>query len=193
MRRARRRPAGHPVGNKHSGDDGQGERHADEKRHGENAGDDHHGRQRSPLQPARVRGWTDLSINGSFWVGVALGALASVVLLDPSRFAPDIGWRLAFLMGAGLAVCIFVLRLWIPESPRWLMTHQREAQARAIVDDIEARFGDQTADALHEQNVHPPQLPDQSSKISRLWVSGARRTPTRAVRPATAMGYQRPK
>src|SRR5262245_60868448 len=34
--------------------------------------------------PARYRGWTDLIINGSFWIGAALGARASIVLLDPA-------------------------------------------------------------------------------------------------------------
>src|ERR1700704_4616013 len=36
------------------------------------------------LIPARVRGWNDLVVNGSFWVGAALGALAAIVLLDPA-------------------------------------------------------------------------------------------------------------
>jgi MFS family permease len=92
------------------------------------------------LVPARVRGWTDLAINGSFWVGAAIGAAGSVVLLDPAHFAPDFGWRLAFLIGAALAVLIFVMRLWIPESPRWLMTHNRAAEAEAIVAAIESEF-----------------------------------------------------
>jgi MFS family permease len=92
------------------------------------------------LVPARVRGWTDLVINGSFWVGAALGALGSIVLLDPDWFGPDVGWRLAFLIGASLALVIFVMRLWIPESPRWLMTHGRAAEAERIVEDIEAPF-----------------------------------------------------
>src|SRR5580700_9768645 len=34
------------------------------------------------LIPARLRGWTDLLINGSFWLGAALGAGGSIVLLD---------------------------------------------------------------------------------------------------------------
>ncbi len=92
------------------------------------------------LIPARVRGWTDLAINGSFWVGAAIGAGATIFLLDPTRFDPDTGWRLAFLIGAALAVFIFLLRLWIPESPRWLMTHHRADEAERIVADIEARL-----------------------------------------------------
>ncbi len=92
------------------------------------------------LIPARVRGWTDLAINGSFWVGAAMGAAASIVLLDPAHFGADVGWRLAFLIGAILAVFIFLMRLWIPESPRWLMTHNRAAEAEAIVAAIENSF-----------------------------------------------------
>jgi MFS family permease len=92
------------------------------------------------LIPARVRGWSDLVINGSFWLGAAMGALGSLVLLDPVVINPEIGWRLAFLIGAALALVIFFMRLWLPESPRWLMTHGRPEEAHRVVDDIEARF-----------------------------------------------------
>lgn len=92
------------------------------------------------LIPARVRGWTDLVINGSFWVGAALGALGSLVLLDPAVIDPERGWRLAFLIGAALALVIFLMRLWIPESPRWLMTHGRAGEAERVVAEIEAGF-----------------------------------------------------
>jgi MFS family permease len=92
------------------------------------------------LIPARVRGWSDLVINGSFWVGAALGALGSLVLLDPNVINPEIGWRLAFLIGATLALVIFFMRLWLPESPRWLMTHGRAEEAHRVVDEIEQRF-----------------------------------------------------
>jgi len=92
------------------------------------------------LVPARVRGWTDLVINGSFWIGAALGALGAIVLLDPAHFAPDHGWRAAFLIGSLLALVIFLMRMWLPESPRWLMTHGRIEEAEAIVAGIEAKL-----------------------------------------------------
>jgi MFS family permease len=92
------------------------------------------------LVPARVRGWTDLVINGSFWIGAALGALAAIVLLDPALFPPDYGWRAAFLIGAALALIVFFMRLWLPESPRWLMTHGRADEAERVVAGIEARL-----------------------------------------------------
>lgn len=92
------------------------------------------------LVPARVRGWTDLVINGSFWVGAAIGAVASIVLLDPNLLPADVGWRVAFLIGASLCTVIFFLRLWIPESPRWLITHGRAAEGEAIVAGIEERL-----------------------------------------------------
>jgi MFS family permease len=91
------------------------------------------------LTPARVRGWTDLVINGSFWLGAALGAGSSIVLLNPALLSVDIGWRVAFLVGAGLALFIFFMRFWIPESPRWLMTHGRVKEADAIMADIDER------------------------------------------------------
>jgi MFS family permease len=92
------------------------------------------------LIPARYRGWTDLVINGSFWVGAAIGAIGSIVLLDPAVLGGDLGWRAAFLIGAVLGIVVFLMRMWIPDSPRWLMTHGRIAEAEAIVAGIEGDF-----------------------------------------------------
>ena len=89
------------------------------------------------LVPARYRGWTDLVINGSFWIGAALGASSAIVLLDPAVTGPDLGWRLAYFVGATLGLIVLVMRMWIPESPRWLMIHGRPDEAHEIVDNIE--------------------------------------------------------
>ncbi len=92
------------------------------------------------LIPARLRGWTDLLINGSFWIGAAMGAGGSIVLLNPNVINPEFGWRLAFLIGTIIGLVVLILRHWVPESPRWLMTHGFVKEADAIVSDIEARF-----------------------------------------------------
>ena len=92
------------------------------------------------LIPARVRGRVDLMINGSYWIGAALGSGATVVLLDPNRFPVSLGWRFAFAIGATLGLIVIFFRRWIPESPRWLMIHGRNAEAEEIVDQVERRF-----------------------------------------------------
>jgi MFS family permease len=89
------------------------------------------------LVPARYRGWTDLVINGSFWIGAAIGAASAIFLLDPAVAGPDLGWRLAYFIGAALGLIVLVMRMWIPESPRWLMVHGHPDEAHAIVDAIE--------------------------------------------------------
>ncbi|MGY4317558.1 MFS transporter [Bradyrhizobium sp. JR3.5] len=89
------------------------------------------------LVPARYRGWTDLVINGSFWIGAAIGAVSAIVLLDPALLAPDHGWRIAYFTGAVLGLVVLLMRMWIPESPRWLMIHGRPEEAHKIVSDIE--------------------------------------------------------
>ena len=91
------------------------------------------------LIPARLRGRIDLAINGSFWVGAAMGALLSVWLLDPEVLSPDMGWRVAFGSGAVLGLVILYLRRFLPESPRWLMLHGRPREAEQVIEEIEAR------------------------------------------------------
>jgi MFS family permease len=91
------------------------------------------------LIPARFRGRTDLAINGSFWLGAAIGALGAVVLLQPGWLPPDWGWRAAFGIGAVLGLGILVLRRWVPESPRWLMLHARIEECEIVIAEVERR------------------------------------------------------
>ena len=132
------------------------------------------------LVPARYRGWTDLVINGSFWIGAALGAAGSLVLLDPAVLPPDLGWRFAFFIGAAIGLVIFLMRLWLPESPRWLMTHGRVVEATAIVDRIEAGFrarGTVLADELLPLvRLRPRRHTPLREVAATLFVTSRRRT-----------------
>jgi MFS family permease len=89
------------------------------------------------LIPARFRGRIDIIVNGSFWLGAALGSGASLLFLDPRVLAPNIGWRVGFAVGGLLGVGILFMRRFVPENPRWLLTHGYIDQTRATIADID--------------------------------------------------------
>jgi MFS family permease len=110
------------------------------------------------LIPARARGRVDLAINGSYWLGAALGGVGALALLNPEWFALDVGWRVAFGIGAVFGLVVLLVRRNVPESPRWLFIHGREEEAERIVDDIEREVieatGEELDDAKGELTVH---------------------------------------
>ena len=109
------------------------------------------------LIPARVRARVDLAINGTFWVGAALGAGLTIILLQPGFLAPDIGWRIAFGLGGVLGIAILLVRRYLPESPRWLLTHGHAEEADRVVRDIERQVGvvnDHAHEKLHLRALH---------------------------------------
>ncbi len=131
--------------------------------------------------PARLRGRIDMAINGSFWIGGALGAAASILVLNPSYFAPDFGRRVAFFIGAVLALGILALRRFIPESPRWLVIHGQEKKAEAIVDAIEAEFAKHgitlsAPEALKPLRIKPRRATHLSEVFRALFMTFRQRT-----------------
>ena len=111
------------------------------------------------LIPARVRGQVNLGINGSYWIGTALGSVATLVLLDPQFFPIDIGWRAGFFIGAILGFAVLFARRYVPESPRWLTIHGQHDKAMRIVAEIETRVCATTTVKLVEPDdalfIHP--------------------------------------
>ncbi len=132
------------------------------------------------LIPARVRGRVDLIVNGSFWLGAAVGASGSLLLLDTRIFPIDIGWRLGFGIGAVLGLIILFYRTSIPESPRWLMTHGREKEAEGVVGSIEKEIERETGKPLDppgpEIMIHRGRKVDLKTVAKAMFVQYRRRS-----------------
>jgi MFS family permease len=100
------------------------------------------------LIPARLRGRVDLMVNGSYWLGAAAGALSTIVILNPRFFPVNIGWRIGFAVGGVIGLGVLYLRRFVPESPRWLLTHGFAAQAESVAAEIENRVEESTGRPL---------------------------------------------
>ncbi len=87
------------------------------------------------MMPAKYRGRVDIAVNGTYWLGAILGTLSTFVLLNHMDL--NIGWRIGFLLGPVLGALIWGLRRHLPESPRWLIMHGREAEAEEAISQIE--------------------------------------------------------
>ncbi len=90
------------------------------------------------LIPSRHRGRIDIIINGTFWLGAALGGLLTIPVL--SDLPVNVGWRVCFGLGVVLGLIILLVRRNVPESPRWLFIHGRAEQAERLVDGVEERI-----------------------------------------------------
>lgn len=143
------------------------------------------------LIPARVRGRVDLMVNGSYWFGAILGAVGVTILFDHELVAPTLGWRLAFGIGAVLGLGVLFIRHWVPESPRWLMTHGRKEEAERIVGDVERHVAE--TQPHHGQPLPPPEGGPSHVQVrthtpwSEIWHAVAHEHRSRSVLGLTLM------
>lgn len=132
------------------------------------------------LIPAKRRGWTDLAINSSWWIGTMIGSAESIVLLNPHVINQAWGWRLTFILGAILAVAVVIVRRVVPESPRWLLTHGRMEEAEAVTREIEYRIETGEGKSLEAPTwtirLNPHKRFGLKRVIQTLWVDYPRRT-----------------
>jgi MFS family permease len=110
------------------------------------------------LIPADYRGWADLAISGSYWIGAGVASILSYTLLTAQFLGSGTTWRYAFGIGAVLAIFILFLRRYVPESPRWLMIHHEPEDAEEVVSSIEESVKEDTGEELEE--------PDDSESIT---------------------------
>jgi MFS transporter, putative metabolite:H+ symporter len=75
--------------------------------------------------PAYKRGWVSALVTTLLPAGSMLAGIVAAWLL------PVVGWRYLFLVGLSPLVLVFMIRYWVPESPRWLMRMGRIEEARS--------------------------------------------------------------
>jgi MFS family permease len=143
------------------------------------------------LIPARVRGWVDLAINGSYWLGAAFGAAVTPILLNPNTLDADLGWRLTFALGAVMAAGILLVRRNVPESPRWLALHGRNDEAERIVGEIEEHVKEATGRTeLPEAREEIELRPREHTGFGEIARTMFGRYPRRSVLGFTLMSTQ---
>ncbi|TDH69583.1 hypothetical protein CCR75_008271 [Bremia lactucae] len=116
------------------------------------------------LSPKKTRGKIVVLLE-SFW---SIGCMVAVVMAF--CIAPRIGWRETFYICCAPVIYAVAIRLYIPESPKWLASVGRYDEAVAIVESIERAHGMDPYDPKTEtesaatERFYQPQLPDSHIK-----------------------------
>ena len=143
------------------------------------------------LIPARYRGQVALAISGSYWIGAMIGSGFAILLLNPNFISQYYGWRVAFWLGAALGLCILLIRRYVPESPRWLLTHDRTEEAEETTEVIENQVREQTGRDLPPVGGQPI-IVEQRESIGFGLIARAmfQMYPKRTILGLTLMGSQ---
>lgn len=119
----------------------------------------------SEFAPAAIRGRL-IVILEAFW---AIGWTAAAVVGYFVIPASENGWRWAFALGAVPAAYAMVVRWGLPESPRWLASRGRFAQADRIVSSLETDAALQRVQVTRREPVVEPLAVNASSRMRTLW------------------------
>jgi MFS family permease len=143
------------------------------------------------LIPARYRGQVALAISGSYWIGTILGSGAAILLLNESIIDQYYGWRVAFWLGAILGICVLLIRRYVPESPRWLLTHGRNEEAEETTEAIEREVQRETGRELAPVEG-PPIIVEERESIGFgvIFKAMFQMYPKRTILGLTLMGSQ---
>jgi putative MFS transporter len=76
------------------------------------------------FMPSHKRGWVGGLVTCVIPLGVGLGAVLGAIMGSDQ-------WRLLFAIGVLPSLMVLLVRLWVPESPRWLCRQGRYEEARA--------------------------------------------------------------
>lgn len=122
----------------------------------------------SEFAPARMRGRLIVFLEAFWAVGWTAAALIGFLVVPSSAD----GWRWAFALGAIPAVYALIVRWGLPESPRWLASRGRNAEAIVIVRDLEAAAGRVALEASTEGTA--ASAPAARPKVRALWAPSLR-------------------
>ncbi len=119
----------------------------------------------SEFAPARIRGRLIVILEAFWAVGWTASALIGFLVIPAS----ESGWRWAFAVGAIPAVYALIVRWGLPESPRWLASRGRIAEADRIVSAFEAEAGMTAAPAIRKEPASRAIAATAGARLATLW------------------------
>jgi putative MFS transporter len=109
------------------------------------------------LVPSWMRGRAFAVNQAVMFTAVPVVAALAWWLVPLSPYGID-GWRWVVLIGAAGSMVIWILRLYVPESPLWLARHGRAEEAAKILNLLEASAGTAYAPAKRTADVLPARV-----------------------------------